>query len=148
RTRRRARAFSLRGAHEQVGEPPIRVGPPLLDPISRLPGERLERRVIVLVRILSMDGLSLSEGERVAADVYALRAPADQMHLNAPLGLVVERAVPECREIEIAAELAVDAAEQVEVEAGGDAERVVVRRLENVLRFLEIRAEEEGVAGS
>ena len=44
-----------------------------------------------------------------------------QVHLDAALARIVDRLVPEGVEIEGAAELAVDADQQVEIERGGDA---------------------------
>ena len=48
------------------------------------------------------------------------------MHFDAAWRGVVARLVEERRGIEVRAELAVDAREQVSVERGGDAERIVV----------------------
>ena len=59
-----------------------------------------------------------------------LRDPADEVHLDALLGRVPDGEVIEGGEIEVAAELAIDADEQVLVERGGDAERIVVGELQ------------------
>src|SRR5450830_1161629 len=50
-------------------------------------------------------------------------------------------------DVEVAAELAVDPDEQIAVERRRDAERVVVREQERPLRFHEIGAGEQAVAG-
>jgi hypothetical protein len=72
---------------------------------------------------------------------------ADEVHLDAAERLVVERAMAKRGEVEVAAELAVDARQEIEVERGGDAERIVVRRLEDVAALAQIGAEEQRVAG-
>ena len=53
------------------------------------------------------------------------------MHLDAAGVRVVVRAVLEGRDVEIAAELAVDAVQHVQVERGGHALRVVVRGVQH-----------------
>ena len=63
-------------------------------------------------------------------DGYRVRARRHQMHLNAAEVVVVAGQVAEAVEIEVAAELGVDAFEDVLVEAGGDAAAVVVGGLE------------------
>ena len=73
-----------------------------------------------------MDGLARAEAEAAAAHVDVLLAPADQVHLDAAVARIVDRLVPEGGEVESAAELAVDAGEQVEVEGGRDAGGIVV----------------------
>ena len=59
------------------------------------------------------------------------RAQADEMHLDPLLLAIVEGAVPEFGEVEIAVELAVHPLQQVEVERGGDAGGVVVGGVED-----------------
>ena len=51
------------------------------------------------------------------------------------------------RDVEVAAELAVDAHQQIAVERGGHAERIVVGEQQLVLRLHEIGAEQQRVAG-
>ena len=52
----------------------------------------------------------------------------------------------EAGEVEIAAELAVDAREQIEIEGGGDAARIVIGGDQDPLGLLQIDAEQEGAA--
>ena len=68
---------------------------------------------------------------RAAGDGHDLVGEAADVDLDAALGCVVEGVVREPVEIEIGVELAVDPLEQVEVEGGGDAPRVVVGGLED-----------------
>src|SRR5262245_6723179 len=93
-------------------------------------GQRLQQRVVVLVRVLRVNRLPLVEGEldSESVDPDALGDAADEVHLDAAVRLVVEGAVIERCEIEVAAELAVDPSEEVAIEGGGDAEGVIVGR--------------------
>src|SRR5438876_1003559 len=79
---------------------------------------------------------------------HGLSPPANEMHLDPACAFIEERTMFELREIEVAAELTIDSRQEIQVEGCSDAERVVVRRLDDVLRFLKIGAEEDGVAGS
>src|SRR5262249_46989636 len=69
-----------------------------------------------------------------------------KVHLHATLGVVVTGEVVETGEIEIGAEFAVDAREQVEIEGGGDAGGIVVGHAELMLGLLEVGGEQQGVA--
>ena len=81
-----------------------------------------------------------------AANAHVLPPPADEVHLHARLGRVPHRAVRERVEIEVAAELPVDAHEQIAVERRRDAERIVVGQQEVGFGLDEIGAEEQRVA--
>ena len=74
-------------------------------------------------------------------DADVLPAAADQVHLDARLVGVPDGAVDEAVEVEVAAELAVDADEQVAVERRRHAERIVVGEQQIALRLHEIGAE-------
>src|SRR5690348_15615666 len=78
-------------------------------------GERAESGHRILVGIFGVNGLTGAELENAAADPDPLRPEAQQVHLDAPGRLVVERLVTERGEFEAGAELAIDAREQVEV---------------------------------
>src|SRR5262245_25167477 len=75
----------------------------------------------VFVAVLGVNALARAEREVMAEHAHALRLAADQMHLDAVAVAVVDRAMHEARKIEIAAELAVDAFEHIEIETRGDA---------------------------
>src|ERR1700682_1781148 len=97
-----------------------------------------------------MDRLAVGECdlEREVFDGHALRAAADEVHLDAA-GLGVEGgAMGESLQVEGAAERAIDAGQEVEVEGPRDAEGIVVSRLEDVEGLDEIGPEEERVVRS
>src|SRR5262245_17897559 len=94
-----------------------------------------------------MDALAGAERELMAEHAHALRLAADQVHLDAMAVAVVDRAMDEAGEVEIAAELAVDALQHIEVEARGDAGRVVIGVVERALVLLQIDADDHLRAG-
>src|SRR5258707_8647318 len=120
----------------------------MLDRESAGAGESAKGGVVVLVRILGMNRFALIEGNLVVVDENPLRIAADEMHLDAARALVVERAVRERSEVERSAELAIDAAEEIEIEGGSDAEGIVVCGLEDRARLAKISAQEKSVAGN
>src|SRR5262245_44013726 len=109
------------GIEPLLDQPEVRGAPQVVDLLER-----------VLVGVLGVDHLAGRQRdlERERVDAEALRALADQVHAYAPQGLVVDRAMIECIEVEVAAQLAIDAREDVLVEARGDARGVVVGALE------------------
>src|SRR5215204_820428 len=117
--------------HEEVAAEALgRVEPGVLAPEAGLGGERRKLVERILVGVLRVDALARAEvdAEVERLDADGLRARAFEVHLDAPLRLVVERDVAEVAQGEVGAQLAVDAREEVEVEGGRDAERVVVGR--------------------
>src|SRR5438045_6470313 len=97
------------------------------------------------MRVLRVDRLTLGEGDFVRVDLHALRFAADEMHLDAAALLVVKRAMRELLQIEISAELAIDALQQIEIERRSNAECIVVRRLEDRFRFAKIGTQKERI---
>src|SRR6185312_10627935 len=81
---------------------------------------------IIFVGILGMDRFATLERESAPGDGDDLMLAADQVHLDSPLLRLIEGAVLELAEVEIAFQLAVDPSQQVEVEGGGDAGGVVI----------------------
>ena len=77
---------------------------------------------------------------------HALVVQADQMHLDPPVARVVDGPVLEGAQVEVGAELAVDAHQQVEVEGRGHAGRVVVGAHELARVFLEVDADDQAPA--
>src|SRR3970040_1031439 len=112
-------------------EQPLGIRPALDRREARGPSQLLELADRVLVGGLGVDRLPLPEAELAAVDRDRLRLHALQMHLDTAGRLVVEGAVAKRRKIKVGAELAIDAGEQVEVEPGGDAARIVVRGVES-----------------
>jgi hypothetical protein len=77
-----------------------------------------------------VDGLAGGEVEGLPRDPHGLGAFADQVHLDAAQGPVVEGSVRPGGEVEVGAELPVDAGQQVAIEGGGDPRRIVVGGIE------------------
>src|SRR5436305_14991422 len=104
-------SFSL-GDQQRVREPLPFIGPRSRDREAGRARDPLELRGGVLVPALGVDRLPLGEGgvEAEGVDAHALLLAADEVHLDPRALLVVERAVGEAVEAEMAAELAVDAA--------------------------------------
>ncbi len=87
----------------------------------------------------------LSPGRNVEAGAehaHGLLLLAEQVHLDAVPLAVVDRAMGEGGEVEIAAELAVDADQHVEIEARGDAGRIIVGVVKHALVLFEIGADD------
>ena len=63
-----------------------------------------------------------------------------------PAVCVPDRVMREAAEIEIRPKLAIGAHQQIEIEGGGDASRIVIGGDEDPLALLQIDAEEEGAA--
>src|SRR5580704_15777071 len=99
----------------------------------------------VLVRALRPDRLALCDRELESGcrDPDDLAAPADEVHLDPRMLLVPDRAMRELVENEIAAQLAIDPDEKIQVERSGHAQRVVIRRQQLALVLHEIGADEE-----
>src|SRR5262245_52950624 len=77
--------------------------------------ERAEGVERVLVAVLGVDGLAGAEVDRAPGDSHLLPFLAGEVHLDAVTLGIVEGFVAEARQVEIGAELAVDAREQVEI---------------------------------
>src|SRR5215218_1955994 len=75
-------------------------------------------------------------------DAYGLRLLGDQVHLDAMALAIVNRAVHEGGNVEIAAELAVDADQNVEIESRGNAGGVVIGVVNHPLVLLEVDADD------
>ena len=120
------------------GEELLRIGPDSRHPKTDGPGECGEPLDRVLVGVFGDDLLAAFEMKDALTEVNGLRLFAEKMHFDARLLLIVDRAVLPLAEIEIRAELAIGANEEVEVELGGHAGAVVVSRLENFAGLLQI----------
>src|SRR5947209_862250 len=133
---------------EVAAEALARVEPRVRARESGLVCERGKLGEVVLVRVLRVHALARAEVDCEAerTDVDRLRARAFEVHLDSAPLRVVERDVAEGAQGEVRMKLSVDAREEIEVEGGGDAERVVVRGFENRGVFLEVCAEQKRVA--
>ena len=83
-----------------------------------------------LVRVLGVDGLAFLDRVALSVQRHGLRAAADQVHLDAAQGRVVEGRVVEAVEVEVRAQFRVRTRQQVEVEGRRHALRVVVGRMQ------------------
>ena len=84
----------------------------------------------IFVAVLGVDGFAGAEFDCLAGDSHPLAFAAGEMHFD-PMALdVVEGLVAKGTQIEVGAELAVDASEQIQVELRGDALGVVVGGIE------------------
>src|SRR5207237_9471393 len=90
------------------------------------------------------DRLAGAELEAASRDRDSLCLQAFQMHLDAPVGRVVKRAMTERCKIEVAAELAVHAPQDVDIEPRGDACRVVIGGVEDRLVLDQVDADDHG----
>ena len=110
------------------------------------------------VTVFGVDGFAGGEVEveggagGVGGDVDALGGEGFEVHLDAGFGGVPDRLCGGSGEVEVCAEFAVEAGEDVEVEGGGECRRRRCRRRGGwrclcVIAGSEVGAEEEGVAG-
>src|SRR5450631_3725205 len=78
-----------------------------------------------------MNGLAGAQVEALAGHPDLLPLQARKVHFDAVALAVVESVMLEGIELEIAAQLAIDANQQIEIEFGGDAVLVVIGGVEN-----------------
>src|SRR5579863_10116073 len=119
-----------------------RIGPDGAGRIARLARQLLKIRNRIFVRILGMDRLAILESETLASDIDRLRPAADEMHLHAAALAAPARPMPELIEFEGSAEFAIDPAQQIEIEGGGDARRIVIGALEDRRVLAQIDADD------
>ncbi len=95
----------------------------------------------------------LAGGEVPDAAAGALRpagidsAECFEMHFDARLGCVEEGHMPPVADVEIGIEPGIDVAQQVAVEGGGDAEGVVVGRIEQRFFLDQIDPDQQAAGG-
>src|SRR5262245_52196422 len=95
------------------------------------------------MRVLGMDALAIGKREGARENANGLPREADEIHLDAALGLVVDGVMREAAKVEIAIELAVDPGEQIEVERRGHAARIVIGGKQNRRRFLQVDTDQK-----
>ena len=142
-------AATLPRSPQRHRKPPLRIRPRRRGIKSRAGQQRLGLAGTVLVAVLGMDGFSRGEvdGEIEGDDADLLRCAADKMHLDAGFGRVPEGAMGEGIRIEVRAELAIEAHQNVPIEGRGDAGGIVVGGEERGFVLDEVDAEEQAVAG-
>ena len=90
--------------------------------------QRLKSLDRVFVAVLGVDGLAGAEIDRLAVDAHLLPLGAGKMHFDAVVLAIVAGVMLERGEIEIGAEFAIDARQQIEIELRGHALGVVIGR--------------------
>lgn len=118
------------------------IGPALPHPPAGALRQRGEAVDAVFVAVLGMDALAGPEREAGAQQSNGLVLLAEQMHLDAVPLAIVDRAMAERGQVEIAAEFAVDPHQDVEVEAGGHAGRIVIGIEQHALVLFEVGADD------
>src|SRR4051812_2323975 len=125
-------------------EEPLRVGPysrGFAETGGRCqPRESLER---VFVGKLGDDFFAVAEAKFPAADADSLFAFAHEVHLDAAFALIINRAMFPALYVEVRAELAICADEQVQIERGSHTGAVVVGGFENRPALLQVAADNE-----
>src|SRR4029079_6115618 len=95
------------------------------------------------MRVLGVDALAIGKREGAPENVNSLPREADEIHLDAALGLVVDGVMREAAKVELAVELAVDPGEQIEVERPGHAARIVIGGKQNWRRLPEVHSDKK-----
>src|SRR5271165_5950369 len=114
------------------GEKASRVDEGSKDPPSSVPRQVAEASDGVFVGTFRMDGLTRAELEAIGRNRYAMGAPSLQMHLDPAFGFVVNRPMLEKVRCEGSAKFPVDARENVEIESGRNALRVIIGGDQNI----------------
>src|SRR3954464_5837009 len=89
-----------------------------------------------------MDALACAESEAAADDAHLLRLAADEVHFDAVALAVIDGAMAEGGEVEIAADLVVDADQHIEIEARRDACSIVIGGVQNAFVLFEVNADD------
>src|SRR5579864_8076506 len=95
-----------------------------------------------------MDALTGGKTISPAGNLDELIELASNVDLDASKTHVVERFVRETREIEIAAEITIYPAQEIQVEGGGDTRSIVIGRVETSLVLFHIDADQQSTPAS
>src|SRR3546814_5619706 len=105
---------------------------------SDLVRQCVEAGIRVFLAVFNLHGLAIGEVESVSRHVHLLVPPADQEGLDPASRLDIGCVMREAVGIKIASQLPVQAYQQVEREVRRDPVGVVIRRLDNGTRFLQV----------
>ena len=132
---------------EDQGEPLFLIEPLLDDAQTRMGGEGVDFRERILVRAFRVDLLVCGQRhiQVELLDADGLRASADLKHLHHASVLIIPRFVSKRLEVEITAELAVDAAQDIGVERRGHAGGVVVGLFEHGSILAQVDPDEHAI---
>src|SRR6188474_136535 len=90
------------------------------------------------MRVLGVDALAIGKREGAPENVNSLPREADEIHLDAALGLVVDGVMREAAKVELAVE--------IEVERPSHAARIVIGGKQNRRRLLEVDTDQKDAA--
>src|SRR5207245_1544816 len=96
--------------------------------------------------ILGMNRVALGEVKRLLANMYVLIALADEMHFDTLQRRVVKSVMSKIVDPEIGAQFAIGAYQQIAIEGGRHARRVVIRRVQNRRVLDQVRANQQATA--
>ena len=112
--------------------------------------QRLHPGLGILVAVFRVDHLTLSKVDLQSEipDPDALVSQTDQVHLNSIVLVIEDGLMPECGQIEIRGQFAIEARQDVEVKSRGDTLGIIVSRLEDSGVLEQVNPQEEPVGGS
>ena len=112
-----------------------RIGPHLLTAVTGPRRHSGKVALGMLVGVFGTDALALCKRKSVAVDHDLLRPAADEILLDAAFPLGVLRFVTKAAYVELSAQLALDARQQIEIDRRRDALAVVIGLVDNTPIF-------------
>src|SRR5262245_35151947 len=140
------RSKRLIDPQQTLGERPFGIDPLKVAPESGAFGQRtdlLRKELIAALRPDCFAGLQLNG--KIPIDVHRLLRFRPQMHFNALLALVVARLVLKVVQLERSAQYTIDASKQVQVECGGQSQRVIICSKHLLDRLDEVGAQKKNI---
>ena len=125
------------------GEKGLLIDPSLARDPAAFRRHRLEARNRVFIGVLRVYGLTGTELERPRCNEGTMSALGSQVHFDTAFSFVVKRGMAEQVWIECPFELAVDPGEEVPVEGGGHALRVIISWNEDIQGLLQVGTDQE-----
>jgi len=124
-------------------EPALGIGPDA----GRLEARTLQQPdgvgLLVFIAVLGVDAVARLEAARAAAPVHLLRRARLEVHLDASARGVVEAVVAPLADVEIGVDQPVHVAQDVQVEGGGHAQRVVIGGVERGFILGQVDADQD-----
>src|SRR5437588_4014147 len=135
--------------HERVDRKlSSRIGPSGNRNPSRAARQRRKRFDRIFIAVLGMDGLAGAEIESSPRYLDLLPLLAGKMHFDAVALGIIEGLMTETCQVEVTAELAIDAREQIEVELRRDAGAIVIGGIEDFRVLHQVDADDEACTSS
>src|SRR5690606_37810278 len=135
-------------AGAEHGKPAALVRPMLYVAKARLGEQVAEFLGRVLIRVLGMNALAGGKAPPSCGPAYEHIALRLQEHLDARVGFIVVRHVGPVIHLEVAAQQLVYVSQQVEIECGGQSQRVVIGRLEYSALLETVDSHQQAPAGA